>query len=78
MTHEAPLVLHAVAVVVVTQVLAAQQPEAQLAESHTQLPLRQRWPDRQAGPAPHRQAPEAQVSEPPVQAAQALPPPPHA
>ena len=42
-----------------TQVLPAQQPPAQLLESHTQLPETQRWPAVQATP-PHVHSPLAE------------------
>ncbi len=76
--HAAPLVLHEAAVGGATQALPLQHPEGQLDGSQTHVPLKQRWPDAQAGPAPHRQAPPAQASVTPEHTAHAPPPPPHA
>jgi hypothetical protein len=78
LVHDAPLVLHAAAVVAVTHELPAQQPDAQLVESHTQVPLRHRWPGAQAALPPHRHAPDTHESETPLHTLQAPPPPPHA
>ena len=63
----------------VVHVVPAQQPVGQDAELQTQAPAEQSWPAPHAGPEPHLQAPEVQLSaEPGAQATQAAPPEPHA
>lgn len=76
--HIAPPAPHAWVVGGVTQVLPEQQPEVQLVESHTQLPLEQRWPGAQAAFPPHLQVPPEQLSALVPQALHALPPVPQA
>ena len=60
--HAAPAAPHWAAVVVVTQVVPAQQPLGHDVASQVHLPAAQRWPAAQAGLAPQRQAPFVQVS----------------
>ncbi|MCA3012385.1 MAG: hypothetical protein INH41_08295 [Myxococcaceae bacterium] len=77
--HAPPLAPHCAAVVGVTQVFPAQQPDAHDVASHTQLPDTHRCPLPHAGPAPHRHVPLAQPSAVvALHAAQAAAPVPHA
>jgi hypothetical protein len=59
--HAAPEIPQAVGSVPARQLVPEQQP-LQESQSHTQLPLAQRWPLAQGGALPHLQAPLVQVS----------------
>src|SRR5207244_309738 len=58
----------------VVQVAPLQQPLGQVVALQTQVPVRQAWPEAQAGPPPQRQAPLTRVSARVVWAAAQAPP----